>query len=142
MQLRVLAGLIQVAGYVVKPSGSYRPLYSPPHQSALVLAAVDPNIGDEEFTVFVEPLQRRPLMFKCESDTGRGVPSLRVSVDLELEDVVQLNAVVGSARAAWKLDIAAVAVLKSLDVPLLSILRACGGSYILDVVSFLPHVQV
>ena len=132
MQLRVLVGLIQVAGYVVKPSGSFHPLYSPLHQSALVLAAVDPSVGDEEFAVFVKPLRRQPLLFQCKgSEQARG-GLLRVSVDLELEDIEQLNYVVRSA--AWG-DVAAVAVLKCLHTPLIDVLRACGGSSLLDVVS-------
>ena len=128
----MLVGLIQVAGYVVKPLPSFHPLYSPLHQSALVLAAVDPSVGDEEFAVFVKPLRCRPLRFQSKESEMSRVGCLRVPVDLELEDVEQLNYVVRSAAGR---DIAAVAVLKCLHAPLVDVLKACDGSSLFDVVS-------
>ena len=131
--MRVLAGLIHLNGFVLKPSPPpYYSLYAPTNESSPVLTVMNPETMDEEFDQYLKPFRSQTIQFVPKYSRLHGRHSEgNLCVDLGREDVDQLNALV--AGGAWH-DMAAVVLFKPLENSLTQAVQA-SGSNVLIVVS-------
>lgn len=122
--LRVLAGLVEIEGHVIKPSDAYQELFSPEVDRLMIVTSLDPvQTKDAEFKQYVEPFQCCPTLFYSTREVGggtRGRFRRRVGIDVTEEDIRQLNTIV--RVRGWGNDVAAVGVLEELKGCLVQVL--------------------
>ena len=112
MQFRVLAGLVEVEGHVIKPGPAYLELFSPAISSLLLLSSLNPVITrDAEFDPFLEPLRHPPVILYSSREAG-GDRRRGLGLDLDKLEIQQLNTVIRSR--GWTFDVAAIAVIEEL----------------------------
>ena len=123
--MRVLAGLMEVNGYILKQGKEFHALYSPTNTPSLTLTAVDSNGNGEGLVDLI--LSQRGLRF-CSDFPLPAPPSAAlsngISVDLDPVDVERLNAMVASS--GWS-DVGLVVLLRSIDSELTRCLEAQDG---------------
>lgn len=122
MEARVLAGLLECNGYVLKPSTTYHQIFSPSTHSRLICSPMDLDIMNEEFSCFLEKLRDPNFCFRpVSAKTAAASSSSWVYLDLSQQDTDQLNGLIGSGR------VAAVVLIRELKSLLVSQLNLLGN---------------
>lgn len=121
--MRVLTGVMEVNGFLLKQETGFRALYSPSNCSHLTLTALDANPHVEGSAGF----PKSPELAGGSSrfyPASQATQSNEVRVDLEPVDAERLNAMI--AAGGWR-DVAVVMLLKATDSALTRCLEAQDG---------------
>ena len=106
----MLAGLLEVEGYVIKPSHAYTDLFSTLVSGRIQLVSFNPQeIVDKELQEYVKPLQRTPIQLSSTRSTGR---KSRVCIDLDSCDIELLTSVINVK--GWSHEVAVIALVEGL----------------------------
>lgn len=122
MRIRVLAGLLEVEGHVIRPSYSFIDYYSLSVSGLSVLVSFNPQEAtDKEFCQYTNPPLLTPLSLYSTREVGSsGGRKGKIDLDLDWADIQQLNAVINVKK--WSHDVAAIAVFEELKNTLVTTL--------------------
>ena len=83
--MRVLAGVMEVEGHVIKPSKTFHSLYSPMTNSRMMLTCLLPELNDPDLRVHLQLLRVWPPHFTPLEQQGVGGIQLDLGkVDIEV----------------------------------------------------------